>query len=247
MGPFQNILLLAGSAEAREIAVALQSRGLAVRALMSEPPRGANPMPMDFEVVEDLTRETLAAAMAGRDAVIDASHGFDARLTNLGFAAATAEQLPFLTLSRPVWEVSEHHLWRSAANVACAMPMIGPGARVFAATGWDSLRECAAFPGACLMLRQTSPHSRSAEFDFVDLVFGDPPFTADSEAALFKERGVDVLICRNLGGLPSRPKLEAAKLLDIEVILIDRPPLPEAALKVSNVAEVLAWVDGRCA
>lgn len=237
-----HILLLAGSAEARQIAVALRAQGRAMRILMSEPPRGLAPMPAPFEVCENLSLAMLAEAVKGAVAVLDASHGFDGEMTQLAFRAAHDADVPFLCLSRPAWDVSEHPRWQRAADVASAMTLIAPSARVFAATGWASLPEYAGFPGACLMLRQTSPHDRPPPFDFVELIFGTPPFTVPHEIALFEELKVDTLIARNLGGLPSRPKLEAAKALDLKVILIDRPPLPEAATVVNCVEDTLAWV-----
>lgn len=237
-----HILLLAGSAEARQIAVALQEQGREVRALMSEPPRGLEPMPVAFDVCAEMTQAQIAQAAQGADAVMDASHGFDGHLTRVGHSAAIACGLPFLTLSRPKWDIAEDVLWQSAIDVAAAQPLIAPGDRVFAATGWDSLPEFVAFKGACLLLRQTTVHQRVVPFDFVELVFGAAPFTVAHEIGLFKERHVDVLIARNLGGLPSRPKLEAAKALRLRVILIDRPALPENVDIVDNVVDAMAWL-----
>lgn len=238
-----NILLLAGSAEARQIARALGPRDLRLRALVSEPPRGPDPMPIPCRMHPFDDPASLAEQMQDVDAVIDASHGFDGTMTEVGFAAAGIADVPFVTLTRPVWEVSEHPKWRSARDLRAAMPMIPAGARVFAATGWTSLPACARFPGDRLLLRQTVPHDRPPPFDFVDLIFGEAPFTPASETALFKALHVDMLICRNLGGLPSRPKLEAAKALDLPVILIDRPARPEGAAAVQGVQAVLDWVE----
>lgn len=239
-GP-EKILLLAGSAEARVIATALQGQGRALRVIMSEPPRGDVPMPVPFEMCGAPSLTGLLSAMDGTCAVIDASHGFDGAMTAAGFAAAQAAGVPFISLSRPMWDVGESPRWRRAARVADAMGMIGPQARVFAATGWGSLADCASFPGAVLMLRQTTPHDRKPPYDFVELVFGTPPFSVDSETALFQRLEVDTLVLRNLGGAPSRPKLDASLQLGLEVILIDRPPHPEAAQVVSRIEDVLAW------
>ncbi len=237
-----HILLLAGSAEARRIAAALQVQGREVRALMSEPPRGADPMPVSFEVCPSVTEGHILHAAKGACAIIDASHGFDGHMTRVGHAAATSCGLPFVTLSRPKWEVEEDALWQRAPDVVRAMPLIGPQDRVFSATGWASLPDYKGFQGACLMLRQTSGHQRPVPFDFVELVFGTAPFSVADEIALFKERGVDVLVARNLGGMPSRPKLEAAKALRLRVILIDPPALPAGVRVVSSVNAVMNWV-----
>ncbi len=73
-------------------------------------------------------------------------------------------------------------------------------------------------------------------------VFGMPPFTVESEIALFRSLEVDTLMARNLGGAPSRPKLDAAQELGLRVILIDRPALPDGVQVVTSVAAALDWV-----
>ena len=78
-------------------------------------------------------------------------------------------------------------------------------------------------------------------FDFVTPVFGSPPFSVTEEVALFTELRVDVLICRNLGGLASRSKLDAAAALGLTVLLVDPPPLPPRASVVHTTTEALAW------
>jgi precorrin-6A/cobalt-precorrin-6A reductase len=243
MGTGPNILLLAGSAEARQIAKSVQSRGGKVHALVSEAPRGANPMPVPFELLSFDDPVALAARMVGYDAVIDASHGFDGEMSHVGFEAANLTGLPFVTFARERWSLDESPKWSAAATVRDAMPLIAPLARVFSAAGWASLSDCAAFPGGRMFLRQTSRHDRKPPYPFVELVFGDAPFSVASEMALFDALRVDTLLCRNLGGLPSRPKLDAAKAMGLTVILIDPPGAPDGAKVLNDVADVMRWID----
>jgi precorrin-6A/cobalt-precorrin-6A reductase len=224
------------------LGVACAKLGADVRALVSEPPRGADPMPMPCTLLPFDDVDAVAAQLRGCDAVLDASHGFDAGMTRLGFEAASVLGLPFLSYVRLGWDVPVDAPWCVAPDVAAAMPMIAPGARVFCATGWASLRDCAAFPGARLMLRQTHVHPRVPPFEFVDLIFGNPPFTTASEMALFRKLEVDTLICRNLGGRASRPKLDAAEALGTRVILIERPASPPQIKVVHELEAALAWL-----
>lgn len=217
-------------------------RGAKVRALVSEPPRGANPMPMPCTLLSFDDVEAVMAQMRGCDAVLDASHGFDAVMSRVGFEAAQRLGVPFLAYVRPPWAVPAGVDWDAAPDVPAAMPLIAPGARVFSANGWASLPDFAAFPGALLMLRQTHAHPRTPPFDFVELIFGEPPFTVESEIALFRALRADTLICRNLGGQASRPKLDAALALSIKVILVDRPPLPKDVEMTDDMNAVLDWV-----
>ena len=238
-----RILLLAGSMEARRIAEALLASGFDVLAVTSEAPKVPEAMPAEWVLMEDVTEPGLRAVMAGCRAVVDASHAFDRTLSVAGYAAAQAEVLPIIRFSRTAWEL-EAEGWQRATDVAAAMALVPARARVFSATGWGSLPDYAGFPGARLLLRQTQAHDRVPPFDFVELIFGEAPFTADSEAALFRSLRVDLLICRNLGGRASRPKLDAALALGLPVILIDRPVLPALHDEVASVAEVLEWTRG---
>jgi precorrin-6A/cobalt-precorrin-6A reductase len=190
----------------------------------------------------DTLAAALGAALGACDAVLDASHGFDSALTAAAHAGAVARNLPFLRLSRPVWPVTDLPGWHHVPDVAAARGLIAPEARVFAATGWASLPALQPFPGAKLLLRQTRPHQRPAPFEKVELVFGAPPFTRSSETALFKDLSVDTLICRNIGGAGSRPKLDAAADLGLTVILIDRPQRPDGIEEVCSAEAALDWV-----
>jgi precorrin-6A/cobalt-precorrin-6A reductase len=239
--PSLNLLLLAGTAEARQLGVALAEAGHRVTAWLTEPPRGSNPMPMAFEMRDPEDTTALLRDMAGFDAVLDLSHGFDAGLSHAGFATAAALDKPFVSFARPGWTLDDP-LLRSVSDVPAAARAVPPGACVFAATGWASLPQFLPFKGARLMLRQTSRHDRPAPYDFVDLIFGDPPFTIASETALFRDLGVDLLICRNLGGEASRPKVDAARALGLPVILIERPRLPKGVRCLTDLDAMMDWV-----
>lgn len=240
-----HILLLAGSFEARRLAEALSAQGVSYDAWLSEAPRGAATMPQIPLLRRFDTGDGMRDAMieGGYTAILDASHVFDRSVTQQGFAAAEMLGLPYLRLERPAWDVTENPNWHHARDVTAANGMIGQGARVFCATGWDSLPEYDGFQGEVLMLRQTRRHTRPAPYPFVELVFGDPPFSAADEQALFEHQKVDMLICRNLGGRASRPKLDAAAALGLKVILIDRPSAPDGLQAVADTQAAVDWIN----
>ncbi|MEX3315231.1 precorrin-6A/cobalt-precorrin-6A reductase [Sulfitobacter sp. PS-8MA] len=236
-----NLLLLAGSAEARDLAERLSGAGHRVTTWMTEPPRSPAPMPVPVQLRDPKDSAALRRDMAAYDAVLDLSHSFDAALSRAGFAAATALGLPYMRFERPAWPLNAPSI-TAAPGVAEAARAIPMGARVFAATGWASLPDFLPFQGSRLMLRQTHRHERPAPYDFVDLVFGDPPFVTEAEIALFRALSVDLLICRNLGGRASRPKVDAAVALGLPIILIDRPARPADAPRVETLDAMIDWV-----
>lgn len=237
-----NLVVLAGSAEARQIAGAAQDRGARVRALISEPPRGQAPMPVPATLLDFTKAAPIVAALEGAEAVVDASHGFDAAMSDVGLQAARARDLPFICFRRRAWGDGAAQHVRSIAEVVAD---IAPGERVFCATGWASLDEWAGFLGETLFVRQTQRHGRKPPLPFARCIFGDPPFSVESETALFRDLKIDRLVCRNLGGAPSRPKVDAALDLGLKVTLLRRPPLPKAlpqAAVVDSVDAVLDWL-----
>ena len=241
--PALNLLILAGSAEARRAGVALAEKGHRLTAWFSEPPRAEATLPYAAVLRDAADTAALRRDMAAFDAVLDLGHAFDAPLRRAAAEAAQALGKPLARFERAPWPL-DHPLLRAAPNVASAAAQIPEGARVFAATGWASLPDYLPFRGDRLMLRQTHRHDRPAPHDFVELVFGAPPFDVDDEKALFRELGVDLLICRNLGGAASRPKVDAALSLGLPVILINRPPLPDDGCRVENLDALTDWVAG---
>jgi precorrin-6A/cobalt-precorrin-6A reductase len=65
------------------------------------------------------------------------------------------------------------------------------------------------------------------------------PFTPDGERRLMREHGIAVLVTKDSGG--AAPKLAAARELGLPVVLVDRPPAPDAA-RVETVEEAVEWV-----
>ena len=237
------LLLLSGSAEAQMLRPELAKLPLRLRCLASETPRKGlqNELATDYRRFDDTRGMGKYLEQHGIAAILDAGHGFEGIQSAQAHAAAGDLGLPCISLRRRAWETEGRENWHRVSDVAAALPLIQPGARVFSATGWASLPGYAGFPGAKLLLRQTRVHERPPPFDFVEPVFGCPPYPVEEEAALFQQLRVQVLMCRNLGGEASRTKLDAAMRLGLDVILIDRPSLPAGAKTVETVAEALAW------
>ena len=67
------------------------------------------------------------------------------------------------------------------------------------------------------------------------------PYTVDGELALLREHRIDVLVTKDSGGEQTVAKLTAAREVGIPVIMVSRPPAPDAPIVVS-VADVLTLV-----
>ena len=60
---------------------------------------------------------------------------------------------------------------------------------------------------------------------------------------MFRALQIDTLVLRNVGGVPSRPKLDAARALGLRVIAIDRPAAPVGAQVVAAPDSAINWVE----
>ena len=69
---------------------------------------------------------------------------------------------------------------------------------------------------------------------------GRLPFSTQQERGLFRSLKVDWLVVKNAGGEQSITKLLAARELGIPVLMVKRPPVPDATI-ISSVADAVAW------
>ena len=238
------ILLLGGTAEARELA----SR---VPVLSSLAGRVSNPrMPSGavriggFGGVDGLV-EFLASQ--GVSAVVDATHPFAQTISANAAAACARVGVPLLRLERPGWSAlpgADRWHWvdthRDAARLAAEL-----GGRVLLTTGRQSLRIFEPVLTS-VVARVVEPAVDDAILPEGWLIVLDRgPYTLEGERQLLREYAIDVLVTKDSGGDYTRPKLDAADELGIEVVVVRRPAPAEGVEVVSSVDDAAAWLAGR--
>lgn len=238
----RRILLLAGTADARELAKALHDAGHDVMASLAGATQHPKPLAVPTRHGGFGGRAEQAAFMVGQgfDCVIDATHPFASRITHRTAAICVDMGLPYLRYSRPAWEPGLGENWREVAHIAELGQVIPDTASVFLATGVQSKPIADALPGRGLYCRKVdegpAPFPLSGGW-----VTGRPPFTVEAEKELFQRLGVGWLVAKNAGG-SARAKLDAARELGIRVAMIGRPEGPDAPT-VHQLADVLDWVE----
>ena len=237
-----KLLLLAGTAEARALSFALSERSvdlISSLAGVTERPEalGGASRVGGFGGAQGLADYLRAEAITH---IIDATHPFAARMSRNAYEAAQAAGVGLLQLVRPAWV--EHPSWTMADDMDHAAQLLPAHARVFLATGRGSLASFKARGDVTFLARVLE--DRPGDFPIKGGAFlvGKPPFSLQEERKTLKENEIDTLVSRNSGGTGGIEKVLAAQNLNLSVVMVKRPDLPDAP-RVETVEDALAWVE----
>lgn len=237
-----TILLLAGTSEARRLARELAERNIPALASLAGATREPAALPLPTRHGGFGGSEGFAAFLSGEaiGAVIDATHPFASGITARTQAVCAARGLPLLRLERPGWSPAIGDRWSFVADETEARRLIPADATVFLATGRQSLPAWGGLSARSVYLRVIDPPEGPFPLPG-GFVVGRPPFDGDAEAALLARLGISHLVVKDSGATEARAKLDAARDLGIEVIVLRRPAAPPGLVTVNTVEEGVAW------
>jgi precorrin-6A/cobalt-precorrin-6A reductase len=242
----KRILILGGTIEARLLAEALAGRSdLAVT--LSLAGRTAKPLPQivpvrvgGFGGAEGLARHLRSEKI---DALIDATHPYAAIISANAAEAARETSVPLLALRRTPWTKVEADSWIEVATIEDAVHALGQAPRrVFLALGRKELQPFTAAPQHVYLIRSVDPVDPPLAVPYAIYISARGPFSEAEDRVLLKRHRIDVVVAKNSGGTATYGKVGAARTLQLPVIMLARPALPEVA-SVATVDEVLAWLD----
>lgn len=224
----RRVLVLGGAAEARALAkrIALDSR---LDGVVSLAGRTSAPAAQDLPVrvggfggVEGLARYL---AEEGVERVVDATHPFAARISANAQAACARLGVPLIAYTRPPWTRVAGDRWTDVPDNAQAARALGAGPRrVFLTIGRLGVADFRAAPQHDYLLRVIDPPERDELPPRCDIIAARGPFDLDGEMALMREWRVEVVVTKNSGGAATYAKIEAARRLGLEVVMIAPPP-----------------------
>ena len=236
------VLVLGGTAEARELSSALAERG--IPAVSSLAGRVMHPGKTVGQTriggfggpdgLADWLREQRCAA------VIDATHPFAAQISQSAAAASSCTGVPLARLVRRGWTEQQGDRWYWVDNVEDAAKLTPSlGTRVLLAIGRQRLSAFADVRDVWFLARCIDPpHGQLPERHEILLARG--PFTLERERQLFARYAIDLEVARDSGGPSTEAKLTVARERGLPVIMVRRPVLPDA-FAVECAEKAVEW------
>ncbi len=176
--------------------------------------------------------------------LVDATHPFAAQMSTNAVAAAALTGTPLVALERGPWQAGPGDTWVQVPDIpAAARALPDTPARVFLAIGRMHLADFAGQPQHHYLLRLVDPPTEALPLPDAHAVIARGPFTLEDDLALLRHHAITHVIAKNAGGEGARAKIDAARMLGLPVIMIDRPTIP-ARPTLRSVDQVMAWIAG---
>jgi precorrin-6A/cobalt-precorrin-6A reductase len=241
----KRILILGGTIEARLLAERLAGRGeldvtLSLAGRTASPAR--QPVPVrsgGFGGAAGLADYLSAEHI---DVLIDATHPYASGISANALVAVRRAGLPLVMLQRPPWIAVEGDCWIEVNNVPAAVRALGESPRrVFVTLGRNELAPLADAPQHHYLIRSVDPVDPPLRLPHAVYLTRRGPFAEADDRALMTAHGIDTLIAKNSGGDATYGKTAAARSLGVTVIMLRRPPAPDAPT-VATIEDAIAWL-----
>ena len=250
----RKIFLIAGTQDGRELAKILLERGFDVTAsVVSDYGRKLletcagvkiNDKPLDADGLEKILRD-------GKfNALVDASHPYAQNVSANAIRAAQVAKIFYVRYERAQIEVTGENIFRVESYEAAAIKASELGKNIFLTTGSRSLKifvESPALKDCNLTVRILPTAEVLAQCETLGLspkqiIAMQGAFSTALNVELFRHANAEVIVTKNSGQIGGADtKLEAAKILNLPVVMINRPKIfyPNLAATFDDVLKFL--------
>jgi len=228
-----KLLLLGGTADARRLAKRLQLPGIEIIYSVA----GLVRMPdVDCQIISGGFSQFggLKAYIEQQniDAVLDATHPYAEKMTATACSVTQQLDLPYWRFHRAPWKAQGSDHWQMFKDWSQLLPALAGFKSVFLTAGQIDEAAVTAFADYSQQKQQrqllrTAVQPAQPLPDSMSWIKAIGPFDIEGELALMREHKIDALVSKNSGGKATEAKLEAARQLDVPVMMLKRPELPE--------------------
>lgn len=205
----------------------------------------AQPVPVrigGFGGAEGLA-DYLAAEGIGQ--IIDATHPFAARISANAVQAAARQGVALCAFERPAWVPEATDRWLQVEDMAAAVRALDrPAARVFLAIGRLHLADFSHLAQHDFLVRVIDPPDPDFPLPQARIERARGPFRLADDLALMRDHGTEILLAKNAGGIGAQAKIDAARQLGLEVVMIARPAVPPRRV-FGDLEAVMGWLHAR--
>ena len=203
-----------------------------------------NDKPLDADELEKILRE------GNFDAVVDASHPYAQNVSANAIRAAQAANIFYVRYERAQVEVTGENVFRVDGYEAAAVKASELGRNIFVTTGSRNLKTFVTSPALkdCNLTVRVLPTAEVlAQCEALGLspkqiVAIQGAFSTQLNVEIFRHAKAQVLVTKNSGQVGGADtKLAAAAILNLPVVLIDRPKIdyPNLAATFDEVCSLL--------
>lgn len=177
--------------------------------------------------------------------LIDATHPCAGHITINGAIASQIVKIPHLMLVRPQWGKVSGDNWIEVESVEAAAQAIPESVnRVFITSGRQQLEPFSqrshTYPKTWYLMRSIDPPD--IELPNSKVLLDRGPFSLEQERKLLREYEIEAIVSKNSGGDATYAKIIAARELEIPIVMVQRPAMPEGQ-KVVSIEEAIAWLN----
>ncbi|WP_088102342.1 precorrin-6A reductase [Halalkalibacter urbisdiaboli] len=246
------IFVLAGTSDAREVAISLKDEGFQVLASVVTESGAKSLEEAGIEArVGRLTAEDMGQLLhdIGAAFVVDASHPFAEEASKNAVSATKAANIPYIRYERQssAIETNENITFVSSYKEAAEFAAKHKGV-VMLTTGSKTLatfaKKLLGLPDIRMIARMLPRKDNMELCDELgveqrNIVAMQGPFSKELNVALYKQYGVTLVITKESGKIGSvDDKIEAAKELHLHVVVIERPKQHEGYVVDSKEAVI---------
>lgn len=221
-----NVLVLAGTTEARQTCDLLMRQGIQATASLAGRVKRPQILPVPTRIggfggvvgLAQYIRENKITH------VVDATHPFAAQISRHAQIASQTTGVALAVLQRPAWQAGPGDNWIRVPDMEGAVAALnGPRQRVFLGIGRQHLSAFASIPQHHYVSRVIDPPETVPDLPCLHLISEKGPFRTQDDIALLKNHRIAIVVSKNSGGTAAQSKIDAANQLKLPVIMIDRP------------------------